>query len=151
MARVLATVLHWDGAGGNRTVEKKQLVQYVGEIVDGAMQVGMDNSTGLLRNYLDDASWFGETSGTALFAATVYRMAVLVPERFATPKYLGWADDRRKAIAAHVDDDGILSPAVNPLNWGSRTPYTAGSPEGQSFGVLLYAAYRDCVCAGTCK
>ena len=97
---------------------------------------------GLLRNYLNDTTWFGEISGTGVLAATVYRMAVLDPATYV-PKYTKWADKLRIAVAAHVRDDGIISPAVNPLGWGDREPFTTGSPEGQSFGTMLYAAYRD--------
>ena len=72
-------------------------------------------------------------------------MAVLDPTIFDST-YTDWADARREAVAAHVDNaTGIISPAVNPLNWYDTTPYTAGSPEGESFGVFLYAAYRDWV------
>jgi hypothetical protein len=71
-------------------------------------------------------------------------MAAIDPVIFNST-YTDWADARRQAIAAHVNNTGIISPAVNPLNWHDHTPYTAGSPEGQSFGVLLYAAYRDWV------
>lgn len=62
-----------------------------------------------------------------------------------------WADENRRAIAAHVDESGIASPAVNPLGWGDRKPYTKGSPEGESFLVMLYASWRDCVHAGVCQ
>lgn len=68
-----------------------------------------------------------------------------------TVEMLRWAGENTKAIAAHVDKIGIASPAVNPLVWGDRTPYTKGSPEGQSFLVLLYAAWRDCVEASVCS
>jgi hypothetical protein len=47
---------------------------WIQEILDGAMLSGFDG--GLLRNYLNDNSWFGEVSGTALLTAVAYRMAV---------------------------------------------------------------------------
>ena len=97
----------------------------------------------MLRNYLNDTTWFGETSGTAILAATAYRMAKSDPKTFGST-YVKWAEARRGAVAAHIDrSTGIASPAVNPLGWGDRTPFTTGSPEGESFAVLLYAAYRD--------
>lgn len=64
---------------------------------------------------------------------------------------LKWANENLVAIASHVDSYGVARPAVNPLSWGDRTPYTNGSPEGQSFLVLLYAAWRDCVEASFCS
>lgn len=68
-----------------------------------------------------------------------------------TANMLAWAKENMDAIASHVDENGLASPAVNPLGWGDRTPFTSGSPEGQSFIVLLYAAWRDCVEAGVCS
>ncbi|KAF2164010.1 hypothetical protein M409DRAFT_37159 [Zasmidium cellare ATCC 36951] len=165
MARVLATIMHWPNGASNLGQQQNQLTGWIKEIVDGARNAGRDSS-GLLRNYLPDNSWFGETSGTALsaqidlielihitaalLAAVVYRMAVLAPGTF-TRDYVNWADDSRRAVASHIDSSGILSPAVNPTDWLNRTPFKTGSPEGQSFGAMLYASYRDCVCAGKCS
>ena len=98
---------------------------------------------GLLRNYLNDTTWFGEVSGSGLLAAVTYRMAKSDPETFGS-SYVKWAGALQTAVAAHVDSfTGIASPAVNPLGWGDRKPFTTGSPEGESFAVLLYAAFRD--------
>lgn len=149
MARVLATTLKW-GPSSSWTVEQASLKLWIKEIIDGAMdspqEISVDPSDGLLRNYLNDTTWFGETSGTALLSSTVYRMAILAPEIFAENKYIAWADQMREAVALHVKANGTLSPAINPLDFGSRIPKTTGSPEGQSFGVMLYSAYRDWAC-----
>ncbi|KAJ7132463.1 hypothetical protein C8R44DRAFT_731133 [Mycena epipterygia] len=48
----------------------------------------------------------------------------------------------------HVTSEGIVTPAVNPLGWSDTAPWTAGSPEGNNFVVLMYAAWRDCIYAG---
>lgn len=77
-------------------------------------------------------------------------MAVLAPEIF-DKSYISWADSNRQAVAAHVDVDGILSPAVDSYNWNDKTPFMTGSPEGESFGVLVYAVYRACLDIGICK
>lgn len=98
---------------------------------------------------MDDATWFGEVSGTTLLAAVAYRLHVIDSNMFGTT-YRDWADAGRTAIAGCVDANGILGPAINPLWWGDRTPVYTGSPEGQSFAVILAAAYRDCVQAGKC-
>jgi rhamnogalacturonyl hydrolase YesR len=108
------------------------------------------DSSGLLYNYLGNTSSLAETSGTSLLAATVYRMAVLEPSTFGAP-YINWANASLKAIAKHVGSNGIVSPAVDPYGYTSTTPYTTGSPEGQAFAVMLYAAYRDCVGVGVCS
>ena len=154
MTRVLATTLKWT-TSASWTQEQGLLIQYIKEIIDGIMKgssTSTEPSTGLLRNYLNDTTWFGETSGSALITSVVYRMAVLVPDVFGQrSEYIPWADKLRESVAAHVGVDGILSPAINPLNWDGRTPYTTGSPEGQSFGVLLAAAYRDWICSAHYK
>lgn len=82
-------------------------------------------------------------------AAVAYRMYVIDSTMFGT-KYRDWADAGRAAIARSVDASGIVGPAINPLWWGDRTPVYSGSPEGNSFAILLAAAYRDCVNAGKC-
>jgi rhamnogalacturonyl hydrolase YesR len=146
MTRVLATTIKWDHSS-TWAYEQRCLTQWIKEILDGTIQsrkVSIDPSTGLLRNVLNDTTWFGETSGTALLSSVVYRMAVLAPGVFFSEgPHIEWAERSRKAIGLHVGADGILSPAINPLAWGNHTPYTSGSPEGESFGVLLGAAYRD--------
>lgn len=145
MARVLNTVQKWSGSL-SMTSQAAQLKGWIKEILDGAMSSGLQN--GLLRNYLDDTSWFGEISGTALLSAVAYRMAVNDPEMFPQ-KYITWADKNRNALSSH-GAGGVFSPAVDPYDWHSRTEHTTGSPEGQAFMVYLYAAYRDCVNARVC-
>ncbi|KXT11141.1 hypothetical protein AC579_4950 [Pseudocercospora musae] len=167
MARVLATLVHWPPTATEASAQIAQadLFTWIGEILGAAMNSLQQD--GLLRNYLNDTTWFGETSGTALMTAAIYRLAVLQQEastlfdgsaakvpkldRIVTTEMLGWADTNRKTIAAHINSDGIAGPAVNPLGWGDRTPYVKGSPEGQSFVVMLYAAWRDCHRAGACN
>ncbi|KAK5637193.1 hypothetical protein RRF57_012905 [Xylaria bambusicola] len=95
----------------------------------------------LLRNYLNDTTWFGEMSGTTLLVATTYRMATLVPRTFGE-SYVVWADGKRGEVLKRINEDGLLSPVINPLDWNDRTPGTA-SPEAQSFAVLMFAAHRD--------
>ncbi|KAK5120800.1 hypothetical protein LTR85_005867 [Meristemomyces frigidus] len=148
MVRTRATISAWRPSSEVMTEEVKKLDQWVGEILDGAIETD-DDESGLLRNYLGDDSWFGETSGTSLLTATAYRMAVLKPEVFGQQKYLSWADHKREAVIERVDDDGFAKPAVDPLKHSSRKP-TESSPEGESFLLMMGAAWRDCVCAGVC-
>ncbi|RXW23701.1 hypothetical protein EST38_g2176 [Candolleomyces aberdarensis] len=159
MARVLAVLvkspfaktLPW------RDQAATDLNWYIREIIEGAMGAPLDK--GLLGNYVDDTSWFGEVSGSALLAATTYRMMVLRPKTFEDPKYAKWADGIRKTLAGvdvqgrrYVSEEmGVVAPAVNPLNWRDRNPVRTGSPEGQAFVVLMYAAWRDCVLKKICK
>lgn len=80
MARVLATLLHWHPTktGANPQIAQRDLFGWIGEILQAAMSSPKEE--GLLRNYLNDTTWFGETSGTALLTATVYRVAVMQEE-----------------------------------------------------------------------
>lgn len=147
MVRVLHTLQKWSGSS-NMNTEIKQLKSWIKEILDGALLSGFDN--GLLHNYLNDDGWFGEISGTALLSAVAYRMAVNDPSMFPQ-KYITWADTNRKALGKQQGSDGVVVPAVNPLNWHDRNKYYNGSPEGQAFMVFLYTAFRDCVSKGLCK
>jgi rhamnogalacturonyl hydrolase YesR len=141
IARVLATILGSD-LGVQLRGEQRLLVELVEGIVRGAMAVDKDDS-GLLRNYVDDETWFGEVAGTALLAATAFRMAVLVPSIFDT-SYTDWALRKMDAVGQCVDlETGIAAPVVNPLKESQRAPLSGSSPEGQAFVVLLYAAWRD--------
>ncbi|KPM41355.1 hypothetical protein AK830_g5170 [Neonectria ditissima] len=148
MVRVLHTLQKWSGSSSSLASQAGQLKTWIKEILDGAMASGLDN--GLLRNYLDDGSWFGEISGTAILSAVAYRMAVNDPGMFPQ-KYITWADANRKTLSKQQGGDGVFVPAVNPYSWLDRTEYTKGSPEGQAFAVYLYTAYRDCVNAGVCE
>jgi rhamnogalacturonyl hydrolase YesR len=157
--RVLATVMKapiaYSSSWRFEVIEK--LTEVIKEIIDGAMNSPPDD--GLLRNYLNDtatAHGYGELSGSTLLASVVYRMAVLKPDCF-TWEYIEWAEGIRTLLGRndahgnpHVTANGTITPTVNPLNWYDTTPFTAGSPEGQNFVVLLYAAWRDCIQAGIC-
>lgn len=147
MVRVLHTLQKWSGS---RTLadEQGRLKAWIKEILDGALLSGRED-LGLLRNYLNDGSWFGEVSGTALLSAVAYRMAVNDPAMFPQ-KYVDWADQNRRALGRQQGGDGVVVPAVNPLAWKDRSKYYGGSPEGQAFMVNLYTAYRDCVSKGVC-
>ncbi|KAL7940248.1 Six-hairpin glycosidase-like protein [Trichoderma barbatum] len=145
MVRVLHTLQKWSGSA-SMTSQANQLKGWVQEILDGAMASGLDN--GLLRNYLNDNSWFGDVSGTALLSAVAYRMAVNDPGMFPQ-RYIDWADANRASLSTK-GGNGVFSPAVNPYGWLDRTPYTSGSPEGQAFIVYLYTAYRDCINTKIC-
>jgi hypothetical protein len=128
--------------------QASQLKGWIKEILDGAMLSSFDN--GLLYNYLNDAGWFGEISGTALLSAVAYRMAVNDPAMFPQ-KYITWADTNRISLSSKEGANGVFAPAVDPYNWLDRTKFITGSPEGQAFTVFLYTAYRDCVNAGICQ
>lgn len=148
MVRVRATISGWRPSNETMSSELQQLDQWIGEILDGAIRTDNDDS-GLLRNYLGDDEWFGETSGTALLAAAAYRTTNFNPAGFSNSKYVDWARQKRQAVFGRVDDSGFAYPAVNPLKHTSKEPIRE-SAEGESFLLMLGAAWRDCFCAGVC-
>ncbi|KAK0200761.1 family 88 glycosyl hydrolase [Desarmillaria ectypa] len=161
MTRVLATIMKAPVSllASWRQEAIDDLTEWIKEIVDGV--IGSPTTQGLARNYLDDV-WgdghgFGEISGTSLIASVIYRMVVLCPDVF-DQSYISWADGVRATLGKndnegnpHVTSNGTVTPAVNPLGWSDTAPWTAGSPEGQCFVVLMYAAWRDCVYEGKCE
>ncbi|KAG6852992.1 hypothetical protein C0991_007708, partial [Blastosporella zonata] len=110
MARVLATVIKAPPFTEGNDSESADITQWRGtaittlttlikEVIDGAIAAGPDAyDGGLIRNYYGDSTIFGETSGSSMMAATVYRMAVLRPTVFATKKYIHWAEGIRKVL-----------------------------------------------------
>lgn len=141
MSRVLAT-MRKSPYNSQTTTEQSQLSGMIKNILDGSIAMDKDGS-GLLRNYLNDTTWWGEISGTAILAATALRMAKLEPNNFGN-KYVDWAAQKKEAVDKKINTgNGIVSPAINPLDWHDRGQYTKGSPEGQSFVVLMYAAWAD--------
>lgn len=162
-ARVLATLLKAPSSLFHNSAETSAkwragaaatLVSLIKEVLEGALRANTDGN--LLRNYIDDTTWFGEISGTNLLASVAFRLATLSKtSSLGSPlistadslRYVAWAQNVRRTMGTngHITSNGTATPAINPLNWGDRTPFTAGSPEGQSFVVLMYAAWRDCV------
>ncbi|GAA5886905.1 hypothetical protein JCM6882_009379 [Rhodosporidiobolus microsporus] len=97
---------------------------------------------GLLPNYYDAASnsSFSDAAGSALLAATAYRLAQLDPSAVSAST-LRKAAIVRVAVNAGVNTTtGWLQPVVDPLSW---TEQTATSPESEAFVLLLQAAWRD--------
>ncbi|PWN42184.1 hypothetical protein IE81DRAFT_323672 [Ceraceosorus guamensis] len=163
IARVLATMKHWNKSRYITLSEQQRLRKIVYSLLGGLETAEVDTN-GLYRNYLIGGAdgfdiveppWFGEVSGTAALASAAYRLAVLdsdVNPRSRTQKLIGLADRARSALSDAIDSQtAIAAPAIDPLDWHSRVPYITGSPEGQSFVSNLGAAYRDCVLAKLCK
>lgn len=141
MARVLAT-MRKSSFTAETADEQDSLLEITRRILDGVMTLDIDSS-GLLRNYLDDRMWWGEVSGTALLAATVFRMDVLEPGVFGAT-YTDWAKRKMEVVSRCIDEEtGIVRPVVNPLEEGQEKPLEGPSPEGQAFVVLMFAAWRD--------
>lgn len=72
-------------------------------------------------------------------------------EKPVSPQMLHWANENLLAITAHVtSNNDTARPCVNPLDWRDRAPWADadGSAAAESFLVMLYAAWRDCVVVG---
>ena len=161
MARVLKTIQvsgvgSWEGQEAEWWASAEaDLLEWITQILDAVIESDLDG--GLVRNYLDDDGsvsaehTFGEISGSAVFASVIYRLA---PSLGAS--YVRWADGIRNVLNGVsastgewiVSQQGAASPAIDPLAWGGGIVEV--SPEGQTFVVLMYSAWRDCVLSSVC-
>lgn len=144
ITRVFATIVNLKAApqmGSDQGDSRlKELTYYAEDIIDAAIRHD-DHDSGLLRNYWADAEHAGETSGTALITAAVYRLATLDEAVFG--HYLNWADKKRRILMRCVSVDGVVGPAANALNHFDKEPIDGGSAEGQAFMLEMIAAFRD--------
>ncbi|GAB7343004.1 hypothetical protein MBLNU457_g1099t1 [Dothideomycetes sp. NU457] len=144
ITRVLATIMHYRPAQNVPhfpvEIRKAELAYYAREVIDAAIRTD-DHESGLLRNYWGDAMYSGETSGTALITAAIYRLVALDEPRFS--HYLTWADKKRRILEGCVREDGVVGPAANALNHFDKEPIEGGSAEGQAFMLEMIAAFRD--------
>ena len=147
MLRVCATIMNSPYAKqyGSKTQDLKN---WVGEIHHG-MAKNLPSS-GIFTNYPDNGSTFPDASGTAMFAATVYRTMTL----YNPGKYKDAVDAAEKARmalyanggSAHFDDQGWLQPVVNPNAFSTEG---SQSPEAQSFALQLDNNWNDWKAAGS--
>ncbi|KFY24069.1 hypothetical protein V493_05462 [Pseudogymnoascus sp. VKM F-4281 (FW-2241)] len=144
IARVIATLQRWEPATHLFAAERTMLLGYVKEILDAVMCIDAADHDALLRNYIDDPTWFREGAGTAALAAAAFRMRVLEPRIFGR-EYADWATRKYEVVARHLDErTGVLAPVVYPRNHRDRVPLVSGSSEAQSFVVMMVAAQREC-------
>ena len=166
MARVLATISRWhppDGSLINLDAyqqivadSRASLLGVVTRMTHCLSSQSRDANTNLLKNYLDGernltVKWaFGDAAGTALVTSAMYRLAVLMPEQFDTPRYLDWAHTNFAVVVKHVDGNGRVGPVASVDGVPSKHAAEQTS-EGQSMVILMYAAWRDCVRARVCR
>ncbi|KAH9059334.1 Six-hairpin glycosidase [Lactarius vividus] len=131
--RVLATIRGSSAAHALKS-EQRDLVQWVGEILDGAWKFQQENGT--LLNYLDQPDSFPDSSSTALLAASTFRWASITRNNTHIPA----ATRALRLIRTNVDDQGWLLDTVDPETFSTPSLPGAHSPEGQSFVLLLEAA-----------
>lgn len=117
--------------------QQLNLTIWIGEILTGAWKYQKENGT--LYNYIDEEDSFADTASTALLAASTYRLAMIS----GVSAYISAADRAFELIDKSVDEDGWLQNTVDPLSFSTPSVSGTHSPEGQSFVLLLQAAYRD--------
>jgi hypothetical protein len=149
MLRTRATIAAWEKTRTSMAKEIAALDSYVLELLEAVIHTD-DHESGLLRNYLSEEKWWPEAAGTTLLTASAYRMVMVMEPSERRTKLIKWADRKRKVVAAHVNDDGIVMPTVNPYGHNQELPSEGYSPEAAAFLLLMGSAWRDCVCAGVC-
>ncbi|GAA5881319.1 hypothetical protein JCM16303_000127 [Sporobolomyces ruberrimus] len=138
MIRVAATLQHSSYASqfANEIGDLKQWTQ---EVLEGSFSYLRND--GLLPNYFDIESSFSDAAGSALLAATAFRLADL--DSASSTDYsslLATASTIRASVNAKIAPSGWLTQVVDPLSFAQEAQT---SPEGQAFILLLEAAWRD--------
>ncbi|KAI0052597.1 Six-hairpin glycosidase [Auriscalpium vulgare] len=134
MLRVLATIQQ-SSAAPKLTPQQANLTSWVNEILTGAW--GHQQLNGTLLNTIDVPTSFADTSSTALLAASTFRYAKLTKD----VKHIPAALRARDLILKSIDEDGWLQGTVDPEVFSAPSLPGEHSPEGQSFVMLLEAAY----------
>jgi hypothetical protein len=177
MMRVLVTIANSSFSSSYQN-EQATLALWIAEILTSAWAYQLNDGT--LYNYPDlsspssaapsyiasPSSAFADASGTALLAATTYRLAahlvrypkitnstdggatgsqslseILARAGYSVRSLLEPAEKARQAVAANVDPTtGWLLNVVNPWSYSQRG---SNSPEGQAFVLMLEAGARD--------
>ncbi|GAA5849290.1 hypothetical protein JCM3766R1_001636 [Sporobolomyces carnicolor] len=138
MTRVAATIQHSQYAS-QFADEIGDLKQWTKEVLDASFSYLRPD--GLVPNYFDVDSSFSDASGSALLAATAFRLATL--DAASSTDYsalIRSASTIRAAVNDKVGANGWLSQVVDPLSFAQESQT---SPEGQAFVLLLQAAWRD--------
>lgn len=112
------------------------------EITSAAWSFQAENGT--LLNVLNNASSFGETSATALLAATTYRLASITHNSTLIPA----ANKAFELIKDSINEEGWLVGTVDPITFYTQSAEGSYSAEAQAFALLLqssWKAYNDLV------
>ncbi|KAK4047085.1 hypothetical protein OIV83_005648 [Microbotryomycetes sp. JL201] len=138
MMRVIATIRNSDYASQFKS-QADDLSDWTQEIVTAAFKTSLTRDN-LMHNYLNESNTFGDATSTALLTSVAYRLA----QFDVTSDLIDQANTLRNKIYNSVSGStGVLSPVVDPLNFGQRLSSGGISPEGQAFVLLMESAYRD--------
>jgi len=115
--------------------QQDDLAQWVDEILTGVWYYQQSNGT--LLNYVDQPDSFADSASTALLAATTLRYSLLMSDS----KHDAAALRALELAFSSIDEDGWLLNTVDPEAWTTPSPDGSHSAEGQSFVLLLAAAW----------
>ncbi|KAJ9111582.1 hypothetical protein QFC20_002557 [Naganishia adeliensis] len=133
--RVIATMRKADEAvQRGLQSEMADLEVWAKEIIEAASK--HVDTNGMVREYIDEPDFEGESCGTALLAYSAYRLAQLDISQELIP----FAERARQAVYNHIRPDGRLDKVCDIVD---ERKWRESSAEGQSFVVLLEAASRD--------
>ncbi|KAH9991633.1 glycosyl hydrolase family 88-domain-containing protein [Russula compacta] len=134
MMRVLATIMR-SSFSSQMQSQQTDLVKWVDEILTGVWRYQQSNGT--LLNYVDQSNSFADSASTALLAAATFRYSKLTNDG----KHDTAAMQAFDLVFNSIDQNGWLLNTVNPESWSLPSAAGAHSPEGQSFVLLLAAAW----------
>ena len=135
MLRVAATIQRSEFKDDMQD-QVNNLGNWAGEIISAAKS--RTTSSGLVRNYITDQSSFPDTAGSTMLAYSAFRLSTMG----LSNDHTGFANQVHSTVVQrHLADNGTLTDAVDPLVWDRLG--AEGSPEGQSFVLLMQAAYND--------
>lgn len=137
MLRVLLTIQR------SQFAEDERMMAHMAELRDWVVQIVRAAAeraapSGMIRNYVDQPDFYEESCGTALLAATAFRLE----QEGLTDEFLPFAEKAREAVIRHIGKDGILQ-SVSDIEDEHKPGGRSLSAEGQAFVLLLEAAWRD--------
>jgi len=118
----------------NRTEDKKRLIVYVKEVIDGCLKYLRED--GLFHNVVNKPDTFVEVNLSQMISYTIFRGFA---EGYIASDYLEKAEKMRKAANEQVDYLGYVHKVCGVP--GFDRPYFA--PEGQAFYLLMETAAKD--------
>jgi unsaturated rhamnogalacturonyl hydrolase len=119
---------------GSRTEDKKRLIVYVREVVDGCLKYL--RSDGRFHNVIDKTDTFPEVNLSQMISYTIFRG---VKSGYLESGYLEKAKKMREAANEQVDNMGYVQNVCGVP--GFDRSYVA--PEGQAFYLLMETAAKD--------
>ncbi|KAH9813859.1 hypothetical protein DFH28DRAFT_325797 [Melampsora americana] len=118
------------------------LIEWTIEIIVGAYAFQSPN-TFLLPDRYTKPDTFDEVSGTALIAASAYRLAVARPDMIHRLPLDKINCARNAIILNNINhQNGTVSPVINPLDWSLKALPGVVSPEGQAFVLFMDLAWQ---------